>query len=93
MNYETVEVSKAEETEAKRLTARHKDIATHGPGALARQAEKDLKRQGMNMFALEHGLACFRCGSRLNDWAKVGTGEYGRAWGICVLCVRKKGGS
>lgn len=40
-------------------------------------------------FVLEHGLSCFKCGTRLNAWAAVGTTK-GRDWAICSLCVRKK---
>ena len=46
-----------------------------------------LERQfHLKKFAALHDLACFSCGSSMNDWAKTGTTN-GRHWAICQPCI------
>ncbi len=39
-------------------------------------------------FVVRHDLACFVCGSRINEWAKTGTNAKG-PWAICLPCVKR----
>ena len=77
------------EAEMDRLSRRHSDIRLHGAGALAREAARHEAQAQLVEFVLEHNLACFKCGTRLNTWAKTGY-RRGRAWAICTMCVRRK---
>ena len=79
------------EAEIERLARKHSDIVNHGAGAMERHAAKVERQLQLSAFVLEHGVSCFKCGTRLNQWAKTGITN-GRAWAICVPCVRKKGG-
>ena len=70
------------------LERRHRDIAKHGAGALKLMEEKAALQQRRVDYCLAHDLSCFKCGTRLNDWARCGKTN-GRYWAICVQCVRK----
>ena len=75
--------------EIARLERKHRDIAEHGAGALAKQAAREHRQAEMSAFVSEHGLSCFKCGSTFNAWASTGWAG-ARAWAICQVCVRKK---
>ena len=75
--------------EIARLERKHKDIALLGAAALQGQIDKERRQAEMQEFVLSHRLACFKCGSMFNAWAKTGTSN-GRQWAICVRCVREK---
>jgi len=72
-----------------RLSRRHSDIRLHGAGALAREAARHEAQAQLVEFVLEHNLACFKCGTRLNTWASTGFNQWGKPYAICVPCVRE----
>lgn len=78
------------EAEVERLRRKHADIRLHGgPEALNRQAEKKQRQAQLKAFATKHDIGCFKCGSKLNDWAKIGMHKSHHAWAICLSCVQK----
>lgn len=82
------ELTVAEANEIRRLNRKHSDIRRLGAGVTELVEARRQKQAGMASFVLEHDISCFKCGSRMNDWAKTGVSEYGRAWCICQRCVR-----
>jgi hypothetical protein len=46
-----------------------------------------MRRTAMADYVVEHDLACFKCGTRQAEWAKIGRSGRG-PWAICVNCVR-----
>jgi hypothetical protein len=47
-----------------------------------------VRQTAMVEFVARHDLACFKCGTRVGEWAKTGVSARGGAWAICVNCVR-----
>lgn len=58
-------------------------------GRLERKAARLERKVHLDAFATKHELSCFKCGSSFNEWAKTGITN-GRAWAICLPCVRSK---
>ena len=77
------------EAEMERLQRRHSDIYKLGAAAPDREAIKRERQMRLAAFVSQHGIACFKCGSKLNDWAKTGIANRG-PWAICIRCVREK---
>lgn len=77
------EMSKSEQSTVADLAKRFPD------GWEQREAAKIERQLHLGAFVERHGIACFKCRSRLNDWAKTGITN-GRPWAICQPCVQKK---
>jgi hypothetical protein len=44
------------------------------------------RQAAMAAYVAKHELACFKCGTRKAEWAKIGRSRLG-LWAICVNCV------
>ena len=56
---------------------------------VAKWERQDARRAEREAFVNTHGLACFKCGTRMNEWAAARMGEFG-PWALCVRCHRDK---
>lgn len=81
------------EKQIEALERRHRDIAVHGAGALALQAEREALAERREAWVKKHNLACFRCKTRIGGWAAGGVNQWGRKWVLCDRCVREKRGA
>ena len=75
--------------EIQRLERKHADIARLGAQAPDKELARRERQMRLAAFVDQHNITCFKCGSRLNDWAKTGL-KGRRPWAICVRCVRQK---
>lgn len=82
------DLPKSEQSELRRLFARHRDIVKLGAGALEAQREREALQQRRQQWVADNNLACFKCGGTIREWAAGGR-RNGRAWVICTDCVRK----
>jgi hypothetical protein len=79
-------LTKDETSELRRLNGKHRDIRKHGAEVLAALAVKKELQERRQAFVDKHGLACFKCGGTVCEWA---AGDKGGRWVICMSCVRK----
>lgn len=55
---------------------------------VAKWDRQDQKQRERQAYVAEHGLACWECGSRMNEWASAGIGKWGKPSAWCQRCQR-----
>lgn len=54
----------------------------------AKWDRQDAKQRERQAYVQEHNLACWECGSRMNEWASAGPNKWGTPSAWCIRCQR-----
>lgn len=56
----------------------------------AKWDKRDARQLEREAFVKEHDLACYQCGTRMNEWASAKYNQWGKPSALCVRCQRDK---